>query len=166
MVAESIAVLAAVASAIAGVFSAVAAARSAAAARETQQAAADAERRVLFRLLSASAAEVDAEHRLAEACASDLLSGYQTLEARSGSIGNSGIAERVVKVRERILAVKGDVEHALTFLYGALVLQQAPTEEVERVNIRVSTTLSRLRSLREAFNRESASLEPQLIRRT
>lgn len=165
MLVENIAALAAVASAIAGLYSAVAAARSAASARATQQAAAESERRVLFRLLSAAAAEVEAEHRLAETCASDLLSGYQTLEVRSGSFQNSGIAERVTKVRERILAVKSDVEHALSFLHGALVLQQAPTEDVERVHIRVATTLSRVRSLREALDRERASLEPQLTSR-
>jgi hypothetical protein len=162
---ESIAIFAAIVSAIAGVYSAVAAARSAASAQATQQAAAESERRVLFRLISAAAADVEAEHRLAGTCASDLLSGYQTLGVRSGSFQHSGIAERDAKVRERLASVVGDVEHALSFLHGALVLQHAPTEDVERVHIRVATTLARVRSLREAFDRERASLEPQLTGR-
>jgi hypothetical protein len=166
LTAETISALAALASAVTGAYAAVAAARSANSARATRQAAVEAERRLLFRLLSVAAAEVEAEHRLAEACASDLMSGYQTLGVLSGSFQNSGIAERVANVRDRMLSIKGDVEHAVSFLHGALVLQQAPTEDIERVHIRVTTTLSRIRSLREALDRERASLEPQITRRS
>lgn len=163
MIAENISTLAAAASALAGIYAAVAAARSAGSARVAQEAAAESERRVAVRLLSVASADVQVEYQRAQACASDLLSGYQNLEARSGSFQNSGIAERVTKVRERINGVGADVEHAVSFRHGALVLQQSPISDVEREHIRVATTLTQVRALREELDRERAVLEARLL---
>lgn len=152
---------AAVVSAIGGAFAAWAAFRSAGSARVAQQAAADSERRASLRQIATTASEVLIEAQRVESRGHDLKSAYRSLFVIAGSGGGSRQALYDTAVDEKLKEAQGLADSAKVFSSSPRSLEDAPPDEIDRVQLKLSTALTKVRALREDIEREFTSAEGQ-----
>jgi hypothetical protein len=163
--AEIVSAAAAVVSAVGGAFAAWAAYRSADSARASQRAAEEAERRARLRQLAATCSEVITEANRVETRGNQTRLAYNTLAAFSGSLGNSAVAIRLSGVDTKVQRSSELATHARLFVDGASALSQAPSDELDRVQLRESSALVEVRALREELELEPSDLQSQIAQR-
>ncbi|MFZ6644411.1 hypothetical protein ACO0LO_01735 [Undibacterium sp. TJN25] len=159
---DVLSVAAALVSAVGGFFSARAAAQSAHSARETQQAAADAERRSMLRLVALTAAETIVEAGAIEARGNDLKKAYRALYTHAGQYGSAShkAHEGVVDSQMKTSVDKSD--HAALFTGAITKLASAPPEEIDRVQLSLSSALTELRAIRLDLERKNAIIQDDI----
>lgn len=159
---ELVSAVAAVVSAIGGALAAWAAYRSADSARASQRATEEAERRASLRQVAATCGEIITEAKCVETRGNRTKLAYNTLAVFSGSIGNSAITIRLNEVDAKVQRSADLAKHAKLFVDGASALVQAPSEELDRVQLRESIALVEVRALREELDLELAELQSQI----
>jgi hypothetical protein len=163
--AELVSAAAAVVSAIGGAFAAWAAYRSADSARASQRAAEEAERRASLRQVAATCSEIITEAKRVETRGNQTKLAYNTLAAFSGSLGNSAISIRLNEVDAKVQRSSELATHAKLFVDGASALGQAPSDELDRVELRESSALVEVRAVREELELELSDLQAQIAQR-
>ena len=158
---EVISAAAAVVSAVGGAFAALAAFRSAESARVTQQAATAAEHRAALRQIGTTATEVLIEAERIASRGSDLKIAYRTLFTFAGQSNGSrrNIYDATVDEKLKHASELGD--YAKLFTAAAEKLDGTPPEETDRVQVRLSNTLTEIRALREDIERALSGVEGQ-----
>ncbi len=158
---EVISAAAAVASAVGGAFAAFAAFRSAESARVAQQVAAAAEQRAAVRQIGTTATEVIIEaERIASRCC-DLKIAYRTLFTFAGQSNGSRQKIYDAAVDEKLSHASELGDYAKLFTAAAEKLDGTPPEETDRVQVRLSNALTKIRALREDLERELSGVEGQ-----
>lgn len=158
---ELISAVAAVVSAVGGAFAAVAAFRSAASAREAQDSAEEAQRRVALREVVATAAQVSIENQRAQGRIQELTLAYNSLSVFSGSSENSGIQLAEASATAKANRALQLLEYSKLFAAGAASLEFAPSADIDRVQVRLSSGLLEVRAIREDLEREHSFIERQ-----
>ena len=165
---ELTSIIAAVISAAGGAFAAVAAFRSADSARKAEHSAAEGERRSGQRAISLTATEIVIEERRLMDQADELKVSYRMLEVASGVSESSGVKLANDSISARVRALEQDLEHARLFVDLGNQLTHAPIVEFDRIQVRLTGTLTRVKALREDLSIESAkvnSLRASMARR-
>lgn len=158
---EVVSAAAAVVSAVGGALAALAAFRSAESARIAQQAAAGAEHRAALRQIGITATEVLIEAERIVSRGNDLKLAYQTLFAFAGRAGSSRQTLYDSAIDEKLQHASKLSDYAKLFTTAAGKLDSAPPEETDRVQVRLSNTLTEIRALREDLERELSGVEGQ-----
>ncbi|MFI3120718.1 MAG: hypothetical protein QX203_12155 [Methylococcaceae bacterium] len=158
---EIVSAAAAVVSAVGGAFAALAAFRSADSARVTQRAAEAAEHRVALRQIGTTATEVFIEKERITSRGTNLKMAYQTLFAFAGQLGGSRKNFYESAVDEKVQHASKLGEYAKLFTTAAEKLDGTPPEETDRVQVRLSNSLTEIRALREDLERELSGVEGQ-----
>ncbi|MES9994076.1 MAG: hypothetical protein ABW098_19160 [Candidatus Thiodiazotropha sp.] len=155
---EIASVIAAVVSAVGGCAAAIAAFRSADSARLTAKAAYESSRRESLREISSLATTIETEIIAARSVAGELNAEYRTAEILAGTTNNSSI-ERM-RSTTNALAEKASSfsNNAQPFAGGAIVLNQAPPDEIHRVHVRLSDDLAKIRVIREELARKCSAM--------
>lgn len=158
---EAFSATAAALSLIVAALSALAAFRSADSALAAQRFAEDAARRGALLSAARTAAEVLVEVQRIKSTAQQVNIAYDTLAVFSGSYQNSGIEQSKAKVA--VLAAQAEKlgEHAHLFSEAGAKLRNAPPEEIDRVQLKLSAGQAEVVALREELEREAASIEAQ-----
>ena len=158
---EVISSAAAVLSAVGGAFAAFAAFRSAESARISQQAAAAAEQRAALRQIGTTATEVliEAERIASRGC--DLKIAYRTLFTFAGQSNGSRQKIYDAAADEKLKHASKLADYAKLFTAAAEKLDGTPPEETDRVQVRLSNALMKIRALREDLERELSCVEGQ-----
>ena len=154
-----------VASAIAGAFAAWAAYRSAQSARVAQQAADKADLRAALREVATTANAIIAEKERIESRVAKLRLSYSSLFALSGASTSSNLPLYISAIDGKLARASTLAEDANLFASGAGNLAQCPTEEVDRVQLRLRGSLVVLQGTREDLESEHASVESQCAER-
>lgn len=158
---EVVSAAAAVVSAVGGAFAAWAAFRSAESARIAQQAGAAAEHRAALRQIGTTATEVQIEVERIASRGNDLKIAYRTLFTFAGQLGSSRNNLYDAAVDEKLKRASELGGYAKLFTTAAAKLDGTPPEETDRVQVRLSNTLTEIRALREDLERELSSVEGQ-----
>lgn len=160
-IAEVVSAVAAVVSAVGGAFAAMAAFRSAESARVAQKAAAAVEHRAALRQIGTTATEVLIEAERITSRGSDLKIAYRTLFTFAGQSNGSrrNIYDAAVDEKLKHASELGD--YAKLFTAAAEKLDGNPAEETDRVQVRLSNTLTEVRALHEDLERELSGVEGQ-----
>ena len=158
---EIVSAAAAVVSAVGGAFAAMAAFRSAESARVAQQAAATAEHRAALRQIGITATEVLIEAERITSRSNDLKLAYRTLFVFAGASGGSRQNLYDSAVDEKLKHASELSDYAKLFVAAYGKLDNAPPEETDRVQVRLSNTLTEIRALREDLERELSGVEGQ-----
>ena len=108
-----------------------------------------------------TAADVLAELQRVESRSQQAKIGYDTLRAFSGSYGSSGIEESKIKVSSLQARAQELAEYAKLFLDPGAKLRDSPPEETDRVQVKLSVTLSEIAAVREELDRTAATVEAQ-----
>lgn len=161
MSAEVTSAIAAVISAIGTVFATWAAFRSAGSAQLAQKAAAEAERRSDLRQLCITAGEVLVEFRRVESRAVDAKQAYTTLFTFSGNSSGSRRNIYISAIEEKSKTATQLQNHAQLFISPPKNLGTAPLDEIDRIQTKLSNSLTEMRALRQDLEREHASVESQ-----
>lgn len=158
---EVVSAAAAVVSAIGGAFAAFAAFRSAKSARVALKAAAAAEHRAALRQIGTTATEVLIEAERVAARGSGLKIAYRTLFTFAGQFGGSrqNLYDSAIDEKLKHASELGD--YAKLFTTAAEKLEGTPPEEADRVQARLSSTLTEIRAFREDLERELAGVEAE-----
>jgi hypothetical protein len=151
---EIASVIAAVVSAVGGCTAAIAAFRSADSARLTAKAAYEASRRESLREVSSLATTIETEIIAAHSVAGELNGEYTTAEILAGTTDNSNIEKMRNATNALAERVSSFSDNAKPFAKGAIVLQQAPPDEIHRVLVRLSDDLAKVRVIREELVRK------------
>jgi len=93
--------------------------------------------------------------------AQQLSIAYDTLSVFSGSYQNSGIEQSKVKVAALAAQAEEVGKYANLFSDAGAKLRQAPPEEVDRIQLKLSADRAEVITLREELEREAASIEAQ-----
>lgn len=158
---EVISAAAAIVSAVGGAFAAFAAFRSAESARVAQQSAAAAEHRAALRQIGVTATEALIEAERIASRSNDLKIAYRSLSIFAGQVGGSREALYVSAIDEKLKHASGLSGYAKLFASNTGKLDNAPPEETDRVQVRLSNTLTEIRALREDIERELSGVEGQ-----
>lgn len=158
---ELTSIIAAVVSAAGGAFAAVAAFRSAASARRAEVSAAEGERRSGQRSISMTATEIGVEERRLIEQADELKVSYKMLEVASGVRESSGVKLANDSISARIRGLEQDMEHARLFAELGEQLTHAPMAEFDRIQVRLTATLTKVKALREDLRIEAAKVDGQ-----
>lgn len=159
---EIVSAAAAVVSAVGGAFAALAAFRSAESARVAQQAAAAVEHRAALRQIGTTATEVLIEVERIASRGNDLKIAYQTLFTFAGRSGGSRKnLDSAVDEKLKHASELGD--YAKLFTTAAEKLDGTPPEETDRIQVRLSNTLTEIRALREDLEHELSGVEGQSV---
>lgn len=158
---EVVSAAAAVVSAVGGAFAAIAAFRSADSARVAQQAAATAELRAALRQIGVTATEVLIEAERIASRGDDLKIAYRSLFIFAGQVGGSREALYDSAVDEKMKHATELSEYSKLFASNTGKLDSAPPEEIDRIQVRLSSILTEIRALREDIEREISGVEGQ-----
>jgi hypothetical protein len=156
---------AAVASAVGGAFAAWAAFRSAKSAQVAQDSAERSERRVVLREVASIATEILVEVHRVSARGSELRLIYRSLATMSGMSTSSSLDVSLAAVDEKVSRAIVQSQHAELFANGATNLQHAPPDEIDRVQLRLSASLTSIRATLQDLDREYAIVEGQSAER-
>lgn len=148
--------IAAVVSAIGGCAAAVAALRSASSARDAARSAEDTARRAALREVSTTASNILLEVARLRTRAVELRTEYQTASAFSGSFAHSGYEELRSNAAASATSAGPYADDAALFTGGAMNLAQAPSDEVDRVLLRLTESLATARTMRDDLDRKYA----------
>lgn len=156
---EIISATTAVISLVVGALATLAASRSADSARAAQRFSEQAAKRLQLFAVAHTASDTLVEHQRVRARVEQAAIAYDTLGAFSRSYQNAGIEECKKNAaanadRARVLA-----EYAELFADGAQKLSEAPSEELDRVQVKLAAALSEIRALREELDREVATVD-------
>lgn len=158
---EIVSAAAAVVSAVGGAFAAFAASRSAKSAQIAQEAAAAAEHRAALRQIGVTATEILIETGRITARANALKSAYRSLAILAGQYGGSRQQLWESAIDEKLKHASELSKYAKSFASTSGKLDHAPPEETDRVQVRLTNTLSETRALREDLERELFGVEGQ-----
>lgn len=161
--AETLTILASVASAVGGVFAARAAFLSAKSAREVKHAADDMQLRGLLREVATTAGAVLVEVKRIQSVGNEVQHAYRALAVLSGAYGNSRMQLYIAAVDEKLNEAKTLAEDSKLFSDGARSIADCPPAEIERVLLRQALALTTTRAMREDLERENTSLEVQRL---
>ena len=146
--------IAAVVSAVGGSAAAIAAFRSAASAKQAATSAEDGERRATLREVSSAATAISLEVMNLRSRAAELEVEYQSARLFSGSVAHSGIDKLRTSTAELVECVSPLASNAELFAGGAKSLKQATAEEIDRLLIRLSEDLAKVRANRQELDRK------------
>lgn len=158
---EIISTTAAVFALIIAALSALAAFRSADSARSAQRSADEVARRLQLFNVSRTATDALLELQRVLSRAEQALIAYDTLGVFSGSYKNSGNEECKAKVQARVQRARDIAEYATLFVDSGSKLEQAPSDEIDRVQLKVSASHREITAIREELDRDVASTEAQ-----
>lgn len=158
---ELLSLAAAVVSAVGGAFSAWAAFRSAGSARDAQNEAAKAERRAALRRISETAGLVIGEAERIQSRGPQLQLRYRSLFTLSGGLGGSRLPLYLDAIEEKMKKATALAEDAKLFSGEPGSLSHASLDDIDRVQIRLSDSVTTTRGIREDFEREENSVEAQ-----
>jgi hypothetical protein len=153
--------IAAVVSAGGGAFAAVAAFRSADSAREAARSAEDSNRRTMLREVSSTAASILVAVLGVKSRATELNTEYTSAEVFSGSAGNSSLQKLKEITLELQTKAESFVADAGLFANGATQLAAAPSEEIDRIWVRLSDNLQVVKTIRDELDRKYAAMATQ-----
>lgn len=141
-----------------GFAGAIAAFRSAGSARDAARSVEEISRRAALREVSAAASSVLLEAESVRLRSAELDTQYQVATAFSGSAEHSGYRELRESAAASATAAATFASDAALFTGGAKSLAQAPPDEVDRVLIRLSEALAKVRALRDELDRKHAEV--------
>jgi hypothetical protein len=162
---EVLSVSAALVSAIGGAFAAWAAFRSAASARLAQESADTSERRVSLRDLTSTARAVVIEAQRVAVRGGELKREHQSLAIMSGASISSSLDLSLAAVEAKLTEAKEQAKHAELFASSSSNLEHASSEEIDRVQLRLSDSLKKAQATLEDFDREHGIIERQCAAR-
>lgn len=158
---EAVSAIAAVVSAVCGAFAALAAFRSAGSARVAQQTSTAAEQRAALRQIGTTATEVLIEAKRVASLGNDLKIAYRILFTLAGQFGGSRQNLYDLAVDEKLKSASELGGYAKLFTTAAEKLKGTPPGETDRVQVRLSNSLTEIRALREDLEHELAGVEEQ-----
>lgn len=150
---EILIAIAAIASAVGGAFAAIGAMRSADSAREALKATADLQHKSALREIAVAAGNILVEVERVRARAKDLRAEYQTATIFSGSADHSGYNQLTEQAETLSDSAVAFVEDAQLFADGARSLRSVDSDELDRVLLRQSANLAKVRAIREELER-------------
>lgn len=159
--AAALSAFAALVSAVGGAAAAVAAFRSAGSATAALRAAREAEKRANLREIASTAAALAVEVERVQLRTNDLLIEYRDAEIFSGSREHTGFKELRDQVNASASKATDLGSSAAPFLEGAKSLRDAPLDEIDRVQLRLSQALVNVRAIREELQGKHASVSKE-----
>lgn len=157
---DAISTIAAAVSAVGGAFAAIAAFRSASAAREAQVSALSSASRAALREIALTATEIVVEGKRLDDRAKQLKVAYRSLFTMAGRSGRGGQFDAAID--EKVQRASELSTHAKLFVEPVEKLRGAPSEEYDRITVRLTSALAEIRALREDLEQSLSHVEEQI----
>ena len=158
---EVISTIAALVSAVGTGFAALAAYRSALSARRTEEASSESERRATLRQIALASVDVVTEAKRIKSRGETTKFAYNDLAVFTGNVGSARIELGKSRIDQKVSDAQSEAEHAQLFVNPAAKLNEAPAQELDRVQTRLLTSLRQLTAIREEIDEECAHIQGQ-----